>query len=204
MWKRDKTTAVFRPGQANTMRRQQRGAALIVGLIMLLLVTLLGIAGMRDTLLQEKMSGNMRDREMALQAAEAALRAGEAELQGAALPTFNNGYGFYTMMDRDIAGKAVSEQVFWKNWNWDNNDSVEYNPNLDGIDTKPRYVVEQMSADMNSQPNPSVGTIGGGTVQAVDLTSEDFVVKQDYRVTAMGWGSTDDASVMVQSTYRRE
>jgi Tfp pilus assembly protein PilX len=56
--------------------RHQRGAALIVGLIMLLLLTLIGVAGMRDTLLQEKMAGNMRDREIALQAAESALRAG--------------------------------------------------------------------------------------------------------------------------------
>jgi type IV pilus assembly protein PilX len=67
-------------GTRSGISRHQRGAALIVGLIMLLLLTLIGVAGMRDTLLQEKMAGNMRDREIALQAAESALRAAEAQL----------------------------------------------------------------------------------------------------------------------------
>lgn len=56
----------------------QRGAILVVALIMLLLVTIIGIASMRDTSLQERMAGNLRDRELALQSAEAALRRGEA------------------------------------------------------------------------------------------------------------------------------
>lgn len=56
---------------------QQRGAVLIVALIMLLLLTLIGMASIRGTSLQENMAGNMRDSNLALQAAEAALRRGE-------------------------------------------------------------------------------------------------------------------------------
>lgn len=58
--------------------RNQQGAILIVALIMLLLVTIIGLASMRGTSLQERMAGNLRDQELALQAAEAALRKGEA------------------------------------------------------------------------------------------------------------------------------
>ena len=53
------------------------GAVLLVSLVMLLLLTLVGLAGMRMVRLEERMAGNLRDRQMAFQAAEAALRAGE-------------------------------------------------------------------------------------------------------------------------------
>jgi type IV pilus assembly protein PilX len=53
------------------------GAVLLVSLVMLLLLTLIGLAGMRMVQLEERMAGNLRDRQMAFQAAEAALRAGE-------------------------------------------------------------------------------------------------------------------------------
>lgn len=61
-------------------RRKQRGVALIVSLILLVVVTLLGLAGMQNTSLQERMSGNMYDRSIAMQSAEAALRAAEAAI----------------------------------------------------------------------------------------------------------------------------
>lgn len=59
---------------------QQRGAVLIVALIMLLLLTIIGLSSMRGTSLQENMAGNMRDSNLALQASEAALRKGEEEV----------------------------------------------------------------------------------------------------------------------------
>lgn len=58
-------------------RRSECGAVLLVSLVMLLLLTLIGLAGMRMVQLEERMAGNLRDRQMAFQAAEAALRAGE-------------------------------------------------------------------------------------------------------------------------------
>ncbi|MFI8742234.1 pilus assembly PilX family protein [Stutzerimonas zhaodongensis] len=58
----------------------QKGAVLVVALIMLLLLTVIGLASMRGTSLQESMSGNMRDSSLALQASEAALRKGEEDV----------------------------------------------------------------------------------------------------------------------------
>lgn len=55
-------------------RQQQFGVSLIVGLIFLVALTLLGVIAMKNTLLQERMAGGMRDRSLAFQAAEAALR----------------------------------------------------------------------------------------------------------------------------------
>lgn len=59
---------------------RQRGVALVVALVLLLLATLIGLAASRGTMLQEKMSGNTFDRSLAFQSAESALRAAEAAI----------------------------------------------------------------------------------------------------------------------------
>ena len=56
----------------------QHGVALVVALVLLVVVTLVGLAAIRGTTLQQKMTSNFYDREISFQAAEAALRAGEA------------------------------------------------------------------------------------------------------------------------------
>lgn len=58
--------------------RAQRGIALVVALILLLLITLVGLAAMRGTLMQQRMASNLYDRQVALQNAEAAIRAATA------------------------------------------------------------------------------------------------------------------------------
>lgn len=57
--------------------RPAHGVALVIVLILLLVMTVLGVASIRGTVLEERMSGNMYDRSLAFQAAEAALREGE-------------------------------------------------------------------------------------------------------------------------------
>jgi type IV pilus assembly protein PilX len=54
--------------------KKQKGAALIIGLVMMLLLTIIGLSAMQGTAMQEKMSGNMRDANLALQAGEAGMR----------------------------------------------------------------------------------------------------------------------------------
>ena len=48
---------------------RQRGVTLVVALMLLLAVTLLGLASMRGTGMQERMSANLYDRAIAFQAA---------------------------------------------------------------------------------------------------------------------------------------
>jgi type IV pilus assembly protein PilX len=61
--------------------RRQRGAALLTGLIFMVILTLLGITAARMAGLEERMSGNMRDRSLAMQAAERALRDAELDIR---------------------------------------------------------------------------------------------------------------------------
>jgi len=58
-------------------RSKERGAVLMVGLIILVVLTLLGVQAMRTNVAQERMSYNMRERNLAFQASESALRVGE-------------------------------------------------------------------------------------------------------------------------------
>ena len=68
---------------------RQNGAALIVALVLLVVVTLLGVTGLRNVTLEEKMAAATYDRSLAFQAAETALRAVEAAVQ-AANPSVEN------------------------------------------------------------------------------------------------------------------
>ena len=67
----------------------ETGAALFVSLVFLLIMTIVGLAGMQNTSLQEKMAGHLRDSSLAFQAAESALKAGEAVLNSGKIPIFS-------------------------------------------------------------------------------------------------------------------
>lgn len=60
----------------------QRGAVLFTSLVMLLLLTIIGVTAMSNTTLQERMAGSFRDRDLAFEAGETALRAAEDWLDG--------------------------------------------------------------------------------------------------------------------------
>jgi type IV pilus assembly protein PilX len=59
----------------------QRGMALLVSLVFLLLLTLIGLSSMQSATLQEKMAGSVALRNLSFQSAEAALRVGESAVQ---------------------------------------------------------------------------------------------------------------------------
>lgn len=198
-------------------KQGQRGAALIVGLIMLLLLTLIGVAGMRDTLLQEKMAANMRDRDVALQAAETALRAAELQLSSGAEPTFTNSNGLYNQnfaaglnatqrRKPVVTGTVVSEQTFWQqSWSWTNANSIVYSrtlPNLTAAQN-PRYVIEKMLASQTDLNLYGTAGIANAVIDISNPEVDENPPKPDYRITARGEGLTPDTVVILQATFRR-
>ena len=62
----------------------QRGAVLFVALVFLLLLTLLGLTASSTSILQERMTGGMRNAHLAAMGTESALRGGEVDLWAAA------------------------------------------------------------------------------------------------------------------------
>ena len=65
--------------ETNPVAARQRGAALIVSLILMLAMTIIGVASMRTTNVQERVTANYYDRALAFQNVDSALREGEVE-----------------------------------------------------------------------------------------------------------------------------
>ena len=66
--------------KTNKFKQKQKGVALAIGILLLLVVSMIGITSMKSALLQEKMAASLKNREYADAAAIALLRAGERYL----------------------------------------------------------------------------------------------------------------------------
>jgi type IV pilus assembly protein PilX len=169
-------------------RGRQNGAALILALIFLLLMTLLSTSSMRTSTMQERMAGNTRDWNLGFQGAEAALRAAEEFLlDTAVLPEFNDADGYYQInsTDRPVwVGDTASA----------GNGYVSYPADLPGSAERPKYYIEKLSSIRPAGASTETGT----------PVEEIFY----FRVTAIGYGGAVDAAdspltaVVLSSVYR--
>lgn len=69
------------PNTESALYSRQRGVALLVSLVFLLLLSMIGIGAMQSATYQEKMAASVRFSHESLQVAESALRVGEVWLQ---------------------------------------------------------------------------------------------------------------------------
>ncbi len=164
------------------------GSALIICLIFLLLLTIIGVASMQSATLQERMAGNTRDRNVAFQSAEAAIRAGEDTLGGAVVPSFNNSVAGYR---QPVANSGSAS--YWETYNWTagpgtNSGAQEYALSLSGVAAKPRFVIEEL---------PVVAS-PGKSVKLGAVEESGF-----YRITVRAVGTTPDTAVILQSVFKR-
>lgn len=165
-------------------KNMQQGVALVVSLVMLLVMSLLAVSSMNTTVLEEKMAGNYKDRNMAFQAAEAGLRAGESFLRTTTvLPVF----------DGSIAGlyqPTSSGLPRWDTVTWSAAGQVKTYPasTLSDISSPPVYIIEELAPIKDA----------GGSVEAGVALDRRY-----YRITSRAVGGTDTAVVMLQSTYKR-
>lgn len=67
--------------------RRERGVALVAALAILLILTIIGVAAMRTSSLEERMAGNIQDATYAFEAAESALNKALNESGGVSLTT---------------------------------------------------------------------------------------------------------------------
>lgn len=70
----------MKPRRLPFHRNQQRGAVLFVALVFLVLLTLLALAASGTSILQERMTGSMRNQQLGLMGAESGLRGGETTI----------------------------------------------------------------------------------------------------------------------------
>lgn len=166
-------------------RRQQRGATLVVVLILLLVMTLLALASMRGTLLEERMSANQYDRSLAFQAVEAALREAESSLSGKPVPAAGCALGMCGIPDPTAAPVWTNADV-WAAAPYMTGD-IEANA------VRPQYIIELLATDV--PPKGSCTTTGDVSIVG-GCTGNEF----RYRITAR---SQEDgrAAVILQSIY---
>ena len=166
----------------------QRGAVLIVALVLLLVLTVLGTASMRDTSMEERMAGNFRDHNAALQAAETALRTGEEGIANATTfgsLLFDGTDGTYIVLS---TSSSVDPQTAG-NYGQTVPSSVLTDSNgKQLVSAMPEYYIEQLP-DIELQGSD----ISEGAGPPVTL--------HFYRVTAKGYGISPKTEVLLQSTY---
>lgn len=162
--------------QSLSNRSRQQGALLIITMIMLVIVTMVTLTVVRTATVEERMAGNSRDRDKALQAAEAAMRLclnrlADETYKGAS-PTVQT------------PAAANSKQV-WDptstNWKDDSiagkisDDAAGIKLSDFGLVESPRCIYEQLGTSTGS-----------------------------YRVTVRALGARDTTAVILQATYTNE
>ncbi len=167
--------------------KRQSGAALIFGLIMLLIMTLIGVTSMGTSNLEEKMAGNTRDRVVAFQAAESALREAErvAQNNSASLSFDTNCTGGLC----DCSSTTVICPEYWTDstldvWNTAAR-HTNYVSTINLVTSKSKYIIEYL----------------GQRVVPLDPVC-NTCPKDYYRITTLGFGMSPGSRVMLQTTYR--
>ncbi|HEV7813647.1 MAG TPA: PilX N-terminal domain-containing pilus assembly protein [Janthinobacterium sp.] len=201
------------PCTGRRKRLQQSGAALLVALFMLVTVLLLGISAARMALQGEKAARGERDRHIAFQAAEEALMDAENDIEGS--PAFP---GRSAMFAPDSAlGFA------------DGCGAGDASPNLGlCLHALDGAAPVWQSVDFSDEGSATVRSVPFGKFTgAVMQTGEGFLpfkrpryiielvpYTQEgedagpqrsyfYRVTAIGFGSSENTEVVLQSFYRK-
>lgn len=116
----------------------QRGVALPVALVMLLISTMIGLASIRNATNQEKITANMYDRSLAYQATEAALRAAEDAILS------DPDIGEDCLDDANAVCPGIPVTTFTPsedNW-FDVSSSFEANETL--VSSTPQYYIERI------------------------------------------------------------
>ena len=205
------TTPSFTPkGGLSAARSRYQGFSLVTVMIILVVVSLLGVAASQMVLLSERSARYDRDWQIAFQAAEAALLDAEFDIRGpntsgsARLATFTStgllGFsaGCSTGTDRGLCLPATTGKPVWYNVDFTNESANAVTAQFGeftgrtlaygtaGIQPalRPRYIIEAV---------PDLTPGGSANVQ-----------KLLYRVTAMGFGPRKETQAVVQMYFRKE
>lgn len=175
--------------------RRQQGMSLVIALIFLIVLTILGLVSIRSSTLQERMAGNDRDRALAFEAAEAALRDAERDVLANLTPESP----FDAACTNGLCLPATIATPNWEQVPWTGTTSRVYGVASGAgaypadVSQPPRYIVELL-------PDLPVGAGNSLNANVRSSTSGGTA----YRITARGWGRRDTTQVMLQSVYVKQ
>lgn len=185
---------------------RQRGFVLIVSLLFLVVLTILGLSIMGTTALDERMSGYFRDRQIALQAAEAALRDAERDLLFSGRIAGTTGFVAGCSNDGLCLPETDGSPVWAdldtsSNLGWQQGNAVGPSvgfgtytsppaalATIPEVAVQPRYLIEALTI-------PGAG----GSLKVGFGPQQSMIV---YRVTAVGFGRRANTRVVLQALYK--
>lgn len=177
---------------------RQRGLSLITALLFMVAALILGVSVVGINAMQERMIGNTKDRQLALQAAEAALRDAEFDISRnlgpatAFVDACTDGLCTPPTQRATPSPLPVHEQPGFA---WTDATKVRrygaYTaaPGFPAVAQPPVYVIEKLGS-MGVPPGES-------------LTDPSVAAKTAYRITARASGARADTVVVLQSIYSR-
>lgn len=169
-------------------KKEQRGAVLIVSMLLLLIMTILGLSMSQTTTLQERMAGNARDASAAFEGAEAGLRAGENYLNSlTATPIMCSTIGDCVTLEKSaLDGISISDQddSWWTKAGTTFGTSTK---DMEKLSEDPTYVVRRIGIKSGG----SLTKGGAGTPHKTEY----------WEVSARSKGLTETSESVVQSTY---
>ncbi|MEC7371108.1 MAG: PilX N-terminal domain-containing pilus assembly protein [Pseudomonadota bacterium] len=179
----------------NLWQKRQQGAVLVTSMIILLILTMLALSAVQNTSLQELMSRNERDSDLAFHSAETGLR--EAEVFLAPLLTLA---GFQVANQNGLYDSVNNAPLNFAVFDWlvaANNArgfvlvvTVDVRTPLAG-----RYVIEHVRT-----------VVAGTDILNIDNIGQDTGTgrTQMFRITSIGLGGSGTAQVTLQSTFGRQ
>lgn len=169
---------------------RQRGAVLVVSLIVLLVMTLLGMTAARTVLLEEKMTFASRDARVALEVAESLIRQGEAYVDD--LSTTGD-FGATAWLHTEEGGPSnMLDEATWSNAN-----SVEREVEMlgpKGAKLNGRLFI-QLSGNADKEDPADDITVGG-----YGQSTGGGEIKV-FRIVALGRGVSNGTTRIVVSHY---
>lgn len=160
---------------------RQSGVVLAISLVMLLLLTLIGITGTQTSSLQEKMAGNLRDKDLAFQAAESALAVAQRSLLSPnVLPSFDDlgTGGFYSETSTLPTAASIMTDQFWTA----HPVATSTVNALSNEIPAPVYIIQQLSVCLSGTCPPGL-------------------ISKTYRITVRATGRSTDTVVILQSIF---
>jgi type IV pilus assembly protein PilX len=182
-----------RSPQILTERTKQNGIVLFVSLVLLLVLTILAVSVVQTTSLEERMSRNASDAALAFQSAESALRDAEQFVETVVSLAPFDAAGTNGLWDTPVFGQAPRWETAAI---WNDGRSVVAPTNINApVKRQPRYIVEHVASVLLEENAYQVqDPYNSGASDRIEV----------FRITAQGWGGTDTARVLLQTTYGRK
>ncbi len=182
-----------------------RGFTLLAILVMMVVLAFLALGAMNSGILQERMAGNARDRNVALQAGEAALRDAERDIETNldATSGFSTACASGLCVPPSMAASGAQSAPQWQSIDWATQSrsygsrtaaAVLLGPNNEPLASQPRYFVEML---------PSLPPPPGGSA-CMGCTTVASERARAYRITVRATGVRSSTVVMLQSVYVKQ